>query len=136
MTEKTKTQTILDLLLAHKTLTSSKIATMTGYGQQEVANMLRKWRKAKKYGVCIKGSVAVSNQSGPPQNLWAVDKRLYEKYVADRSHRGYFGARTFAHLIQKPPVRIPSARLPPGITLRTMWQPSSPYFREAANERQ
>lgn len=123
----TKAQLVIDALRTHGPSTCNDLAPITGLSSAEISNMLREYRRNKKYGVVELGRAGGGR--GSLRKVAAVDEAAYADYMTKRAER---------EATQRPPVpkrkkyNCPRPVPHPVTGFCTRWQPDSPYFREPA----
>jgi hypothetical protein len=130
-----KTVEMVEALRQLKRATSIELFKVTGIPTRDISVNLRSLVRDGKFGVYVAAHEPA--KYGSPANIWAVDEVAYAQYMEYRAQL----AKT-----NKPPRRKPkpvtagtvkqekvqyNRTIPTPITQwRTVWQPSSPYYKE------
>lgn len=125
---KSQANRVVETLRSLGPSTCHDISKVTGIPVSSVSSMLREYRRNNKYGLVYLGTT--SSHRGTALKVVAIDEELYADYMARRAEREAT-MRPPAPERKRPIAPVRTIRLP--ITeFATHWQPSSPYYQEAA----
>lgn len=149
-------QQVAELLDEHGPMSTRHLGLLLGRVPERIGDALRHARSRGRYGLQVTGKVLEGGRGGP-SSLWSVDSRVLHRYLAERGPYSETTKVTRAELqaallkqvkAPKPKVKAKTKRSTPKEPKadytprkwafngphRTVWQPSSPYFKGASNE--
>lgn len=110
---------VISTLLAIGPAPVGILAEATKMDPQELARTLRRWNSRRMHGLRSIGMVRGPHGDGPLRHMWSIDRAAYDEY--QNRVRGCWKHEPLDR-------EVPRYTGP----MLTRWQPSSPYFREAA----
>lgn len=122
-----KAEQVVQALRAYGPSTCEDLAGITGISSTDISNMLREYRRNKKYGLIELGQA--TGGRGSPRKIVAVDEALYAAYMDARKKRHVAQVKRLEQA--KRELGWQCARLP-NTPFKTHWQPASPYHQGAA----
>lgn len=131
--------------------TTPQLATALSETTTRVADALKSVATQGRWGI-QRGYMEGYRGKGPTPNLWSIDTFKYKRYLQQRRPMPWIEKRVAQMPPKVPKPKPPKPKAPKAVTvktpkadytrkpfvytgpIRTVWQPSSPYFKGAANE--
>lgn len=127
-------------LAKHGNASTRELADALGVPASRIGDCIKSERQRARWGIYHAGYVEGPHGRGHPPSIWAINKAAYKKHVKDRREMPWLAKRLLKDEPKSTKPKAPSvkepkvdySRKPPVYSgpHRTVWQPSSPYWRD------
>ena len=126
-------QQIIQALLSLGPSTYKQLSKVTGRSPAYCSDVIRHSLKNKQFGLYVLNTLPSESGTGSATNVIAIDIDEYNTYIKSVNPRAKNAPRIGPQKVGVMPPRVaprtPNVKIPNTLH-KTLWQPSSPYYKE------
>lgn len=136
---------IAEYLVKHGPTSARTLGIVLGEPTARISSALKQPAQRGRWGISRTGYDEEAPRQGHPPSIWAIDRTKYKAHLANRRDMPWIAKRVLKKKIKPGPAKGTKSKAPcvkePKVDYRrkppvysgphrTVWQPSSPYWRE------